>query len=73
MFRYKANGQNSTSDWALQSGKPLAKPLMKRVKRNKRVMAKSEPPHVENVGSRKSQYPLNKHMLPFLGTATPRA
>ena len=46
---------------------------MKSVKRNKRVMAKSGLPHVENVGSGKSQHPLNKRMLPFLETAKPHA
>ena len=39
----------------------------------KRVIAKSGPPHVENVGSGKWQHALIKRMLPFLGTATPRA
>ena len=68
MFRYKAIGQKSTSAWALRSGKPMGKTAYE-----KRVIAKSGPSHVENVGSGKSQHSLNKRMLPFLGTATPRA
>ena len=64
MFRYKAIGQNSTSAWALRSGK-----LMDKTAYEKRVIAKSGPPHVENFGSGKSQHPLIKSMLPFSTTA----
>ena len=39
----------------------------------KRVTAKRGLPHMENVGSRKSQHLLNKRMLPFLKIAKPRA
>ena len=52
-----------------EAGSLRVNPLMKSVKRNKRVMAKSGPLYVENVGSGKSKNPLNKCMLPFLGTA----
>ena len=67
MFRYKAIGQKSTDTWTLRSGKHMGKTAYE--KRNKRVIAKNGPPYVENVGSGKSQHPLNKHVLPFLGTA----
>ena len=65
MFRYKAIGQKSTITRTLRSGKSMDKTVYE-----KRVIAKSGPPHVKNVGSGKSQYLLNKRMLPFLGTAT---
>ena len=67
MFRYKAIGRNSIIAWALRNEKPIGKTAYK--KRNKRVIAKSGPSHVENVRTGKSQHPLNKRMLPFLGTA----
>ena len=66
MFRYKAIGQNPQFLWRYEVGNLWAKPHMKSVKQNKRVMAKSRASHVENVGSRKWQHALNKHMLPFL-------
>ena len=73
MFRYKVIGHKYKRLGCHEAGSLWAKPLMKGVKRNKRVIAKSGPPHVENVGSGKSLHPLNKRMLPFLGTVTPRA
>ena len=51
----------------------MGKTAYEKLKWNNRVMTKSGPPHVENVGSGKSQHPLNKHMLAFLETVTPSA
>ena len=68
MFCYKAIGKTSTIAWVLQSWKSMGK-----IAYEKRVMTKSGPPHVENIGSGKSQYPLNTRMLRFLETAIPRA
>ena len=59
--------------WRYEPGSLWTKLLMKSVKWNKRAIIKSGPPHVESVGSGKSLHPLNKRMLPFLGSATPRA
>ena len=73
MFQNKGIKQKSTIAWALQMGSIWAKPLMKSVKRNKCVLTKSGHLHVENVGSGKSQHPLNKRVLPLLETVTPRA
>ena len=44
-------------------GSIRAKSLMKSMKRNKRVMVKSEPLYIKNFVSRKSQYPLNKYIV----------
>ena len=72
MFRYKAIGQIPQVLGRYETGSLWAKPLMKSVKRNKHVIAKNGPSHVENVGSGKSQHPFNKRMLPFLETAKHR-
>ena len=56
-----------------KAGNQWAKPPMKSVKRNKRAIPKSRPPHVEIVGSGKLQQAHVKRMLPFLETAKLRA